>query len=174
MEKVIVDGTLLENNGGTVKESTLVKMSIEDERLKLLFICASRDIISKGRTYNDKLYEGDTVELFITLGTKGRYLELEVNPRGVQYAAIVENNGQNIVINYLECSPFYSVTDIIEGGWCSFWEIPLENLNKLGFDIENAYFNLYRQDYEGENLNLYALNPTMSETFHKTESFIKL
>ena len=39
---------------------------------------------------------------------------------------------------------------------------------------DNAYFNLFRQDYDKDTLNLYALNPTNKSTFHDVDSFIKL
>ncbi len=174
MEKVIFDGNLLDNDGGAVKDATYFRMTLEDDSLKLLFICVCRDIISKGKTYNDKLYEGDTVELFITLSNRNRYLELEVNPDGVQYAAIVENDGQSLNITYLDESPFESLTQRTDEGYRSSWDIPMSKLRTLGLNVNDAYFNVFRQDFEGEGLNLYALNPTMCATFHKTEKFIKL
>ncbi len=174
MEKIVLNCELKANDGGEANLKTEVRLSRENDSLNLLFICEARDIISKGKTYNDKLYEGDVVELFLTLGERTKYLELEVNPSGVDYAAVVTNDGQGIKLDYLPKSPFKNVTVITANGWRSEWKIPLENLRKLGFKEDNAYYNLYRQDFCGEELNLYALNPTECKTFHKTEKFIKL
>lgn len=174
MERIVFDGLLKDNYGGAPKKVTEARVAFSNDTLKLLFISFDRDIISQGSSYNDKLYEGDVVELFLTLGKKERYLELEVNPDGVQYAGIVENNGKGIKIHMLDKSPFSSEVYKTDTGWRSEWEIPLKGLEALGFERNNAYYNLYRQDFEGEKLNLYALNPTMKETFHAVESFIKL
>ena len=169
----ILSGKLKDNYGLAVKNETEFSVSFENDTLKLLFISYDRAIISKGKSYNDKLYEGDTVEIFLTLGRKNRYLELEVNPDGVKYAGIVTNDG-GINVEYLNECPFSAKTDRIEKGWQTEMIIPLKNLYPLGFKKENAYFNLYRQDFQGENLYLYALNPTLKDTFHYVESFIKL
>ncbi len=174
MERIIVNGELRANDGGDTCLKTEVRFSMENDSLNLLFICEARDIISKGKAYNDKLYEGDVVELFLTLGERTKYLELDVNPSGVEFAAVVTNDGQSRKLDFLPESPFHNSTVLTENGWRSEWKIPLDNLRKLGFREENAYFNLYRQDFDGDELNLYALNPTECETFHKTEKFIKL
>lgn len=174
MQKIIFDGKLVNNNGGRPKNETYAKASFENGSIKLLFISYDRDIISKGKSYNDKLYEGDTVEMFVTLDKRNRYLELEVNPEGVQYAAIVTNEGGNIKIEYIAHSPFVSRTFKIEKGWRSEWDIPLVQLDGLGFDRSNAFYNLYRQDFQKDGLHLYALSPTFQSTFHILDSFIKL
>ena len=167
--------TLKDNfTGEEAKKVTEVTFFSQDDRLKLLFICSDSDIISKGKSYNDRLYEGDVAELFLTLGERSRYLELEVNPDGAQYAGIVENDNGKISITYLPDSPFVSKTERTESGWTSEWEIDLKTLRALGYKEENAYFNLYRQDFEPDGkLNLYALCPTYKPTFHDINAFIK-
>ena len=132
--------TLKDNfSGKEPKKVTEVTFFSKDDSLKLLFICFDSDIISKGKSYNDRLYEGDVVELFLTLGERNRYLELEVNPDGVEYAGVVENDGKGgISITYIPDSPFVSKTERTEYGWTSEWEIDLKNLKTLGFDGKNA------------------------------------
>ena len=174
MGKLLFTAHLKDNFGGKPFNKTIVYCSLEEDALKLLFISKDSAIISKGLSYNDKLYEGDTVELMITLGDRHRYLELEVNPDGVQYAAIVTKLEDGIDIDYVANCPFSANTERVEGGWRSEWLIPFKNLVELGWDKEDCYFNLYRQDFQGENLNLYALSPTECATFHRPERFIKL
>ncbi len=168
--------TLKENvTGSNPKKVTEVAFFSKNDSLKLLFICADSDIISKGQSYNDKLYEGDVVELFLTLGERNRYLELEVNPDGVEYSAVVTNDGNGkIDIDFLETPPFTSKTKRTASGWESEWEVDLNALKTLGFDRDNAYFNLYRQDFQSDGeLNLYALSPTYKPTFHEPDAFVK-
>ena len=112
--------------------------------------------------------------IFITLGKRNKYLELEVNPDGVQYAGVVENNDGQLNITYLPSSPFFSHVDKKHNCWDCYITIPISNLQKLGFQKDNAYFNLFRQDYDKDTLNLYALNPTNKSTFHDFDSFVKL
>ena len=169
----IICGKLKDNYGLAVKNETDFSVSLENNTLKLLFVVHDDSIVSKGTAYNDKLYEGDTVEIFLTLGEKNRYLELEVNPDGIKYAGIVTNNG-SISIEYLGECPFEAITKSFSNGWQTEMFIPLNNLYPLGFDKKNAYFNLFRQDFQSEKLNLYALSPTLKPTFHDVESFLKL
>ena len=169
----IICGKLKDNYGLAVENETDFSVSIENNVLKLLFVAYDGSIVSKGTAYNDKLYEGDTMEIFLTLGKKNRYLELEVNPDGIKYAGIVTNNG-SISIEYLGECPFEAITSRLPNGWQTEMFIPLNNLYPLGFDKKNAYFNLFRQDFQGKKLNLYALNPTLKPTFHDVESFLKL
>ena len=88
----ILSGKLKDNYGKAVKNETEFSVSFENDTLKLLFICSDSDIISKGKSYNLLLYEVGVVELFLTLCDKSRYLEIEVNPDGIEYAGVVEND----------------------------------------------------------------------------------
>ncbi|MBO5776318.1 MAG: hypothetical protein J6R35_02990 [Clostridia bacterium] len=118
-----------------------------------MFISKDSAIISKGLSYNDKLYEGDTVELMITLGDRHRYLELEVNPDGVQYAAIVTKLEDGIDISYVANCPFSANTELIEGGWRSEWVIPFKNLVDLGWDKEDCYLIFIGKTSKAKNLS---------------------
>ena len=174
MKKLICFGRLKDNFGGMAKNETDYSLSFVNDLLNLSFLSYDKNIFSKGKSYNDRLYEGDTVEIFITLGRKNKYLELEVNPDGVQYAGIVENSDGQLNITYLPTSPFLSHVERNLNGWECCMTIPIANLQALGFQKDNAYFNLFRQDYNGDTLNLYALNPTNKNTFHDSDSFVKL
>ena len=174
MKELICFGKLKDNFGGFAKNETDYSLLFENDSLNLSFVSYDKNIFSKGKSYNDKLYEGDTVEIFITLGKRNKYLELEVNPDGVQYAGVVENNNGQLNITYLPASPFFSRVDKKHDCWDCYMTIPIANLQRLGFQKDNAYFNLFRQDYDKDTLNLYALNPTNKSTFHDLDSFVKL
>ena len=161
--------------GHDAPKDTEVRLWSEEGAVKFLFECVDNEIVSKGKAFNDKLYEGDVVEFFLTLGSREKYLELEVNPDGAEYAVIVVNEGGmgNVRLYPLESSPFTSRTERTKGGWRTEWTIPIGNLEALGWTEECSYCNIYRQDFSGEGkLRLYAYNPTYAETFHLPASFV--
>ena len=176
IEKDVNVVKLRENiTGHEAPKATEVKLWLEGGAVKFLFECTDNVIISRGKKFNDKLYEGDVVEFFLTLGSREKYLELEVNPDGAEYAVIVVNEGGmgNFKLYPFDSSPFTSLTERTPNGWRSEWSIPLENLTAIGWTKDCSFCNIYRQDYSGDGtLALYAFNPTYSETFHLPASFV--
>lgn len=168
-----VEVLLKDNSGGDAVGGKAALWRTESA-LKVLFSVFDNDIISYGTEYNEPLWKGDTAELFITLGRRNRYLELEVNPDGVGYAAAVENREGEFELEFLREAPFGWTAKRTETGYESEWTIPLEKLEALGFDSKNGYFNLYIQDYSAGELRLYALSPTKCGSFHRPEAFLKL
>ena len=165
----------LVSNSGAGKKGASVTAEYTLTSLKLLFYAYDGDIISYGKAYNEPLWKGDTVEMFLTLGRDDRYLELEVNPDGITYAALVENEGDGrFRLEFLDETPFEATAERVEDGYVSRWNVSVERLKKLGFDPENAKFNLYMQDYCADGLKLYALNPTLKDSFHVVSAFIPL
>lgn len=145
-----------------------------ENAIKVLFCAVDNDIISYGKKYNEPLWKGDTVEIFLTLGRRNRYLELEVNPDGAGYATFVENRNGEFELEFIDEPPFKWEARRTEYGYeCSF-EIPFSTLKAIGFDEKEAYFNLYMQDYTAGGLRLYAMAPTMCGSFHRPEAFVKL
>ena len=125
-----------------------------ENAIKVLFCAVDNDIISYGKKYNEPLWKGDTVEIFLTLGRRNRYLEFE--------------------LEFIDEPPFKWEARRTEYGYeCSF-EIPFSTLKAIGFDENEAYFNLYMQDYTADGLRLYAMAPTMCGSFHRPEAFVKL
>ena len=165
---------LLKDNSGGDAVGGKAALWRTESALKVLFSVFDNDIISYGTEYNEPLWKGDTAELFITLGRRNRYLELEVNPDGVGYAAAVENREGEFELEFLREAPFGWTAKRTETGYESEWTIPLEKLEALGFDSKNGYFNLYIQDYSAGELRLYALSPTKCGSFHRPEAFLKL
>lgn len=171
-KSVVLD---LVSNSGTGEKGASVTAEYTLTSLKLLFYAYDGDIISYGKAYNEPLWKGDTVEMFVSLGRDDRYLELEVNPDGITYAAAVENEGDGkFGLEFLDEAPFEATVERVADGYVSRWNVPVENLKKLGFDPENAKFNLYMQDYRADGLKLYALNPTLKDSFHVVSAFLPL
>ena len=95
-----------------------------ENAIKVLFCAVDNDIISYGKKYNEPLWKGDTVEIFLTLGRRNRYLELEVNPDGAGYATFVENRNGEFELEFIDEPPFKWEARRTEYGYeCSF-EIP--------------------------------------------------
>ena len=165
--------TILKDNYGGSRRIGKATLWRTENALKVLFCVDDNDIISYGKKYNEPLWKGDTAEMFLTLGRRNRYLELEVNPDGVGYAALVENRNGEFELEFVPEPPFRWETKRTEYGYESLWEIPFPELYRLGFRPEDAYFNLYVQDYTADGLKLYAMAPTGCGSFHRPESFVR-
>lgn len=121
--------------------------------------------------YNGDLYKGDVCEIFITYGTKNHYYEIEVAPNGSIFLSDILNindNFKNIMLD--EC--FIKATAQIK-----------RNHYKVTISIPKSYikgsvieYNAYRIETDGGEMDkhLFALKPTLCNTFHKRKSFVKL
>lgn len=159
------------------KNKTLVYVKHNSHSIYFDFIVYDKCIIPFGKLYNEPLFKGDIVEVLLTLDCKNYYLEIEVNPNGIQYAVLIKNtDGKgDIIITAIDKSPFESVTQITENGWKCNICIKKSTLLKLGWNEDNCFINIHRQDYKRNNeLKLYSLSPTKCSTFHMPDAFVKL
>lgn len=179
----MADGTLLflknmtECREGIAPDATLCTVTKAEDTLIFDFSVTDDFLCSKHGGYNDPLYEGDIVEVLITLGEKNRYLEIEVNPDGAQYCVVIENSDGkgDISITKLPAPIFASAVERTDDGWDCEIALPLNELISLGFSEKNCYFNMLRQSFDRDGrLNLYCLFPTLSSSFHVTDAFQKL
>ena len=162
---------------GLSNEKTRFSTTADEREWRFYFECEEEFFSPKHTRYNDPLYDGDIVELMITLGDKNRYLEVEVNQNNANYCVLIDNlDGQgNIRIEFLRENPVKSLVKVEKNRWSCDIIIPFERLNRLGFNVDNAYMNAFRQDYDAENkLSLYSLSPAKSDTFHKIDAFLKV
>lgn len=161
--------------GGIPNNPTNVLCRASKEGLFFTFEVTDNDLATYGKNYNDPLWKGDVVEIFLTLGSRNRYLEIEVNPDNAQYAAVITNeSGEgDFQIEFINSPPLESTVSKSESGWTANIFMPFDKLKELNWEPKHSFINLYRQDYrpDGE-LKLYALSPTMCGSFHKVKSFI--
>jgi Ser/Thr protein kinase RdoA (MazF antagonist) len=162
---------------GEIKDDSYFAFKQNKEKVFFYFKCERMYNKSKHTTYNAPLYEGDIVELMLTLGCDNHYLEIEVNQYNAQYQVIIDNaDGKGeITISYLPESVAESSVKILDNNW-AMYEISIEKekLKALGM-TENLKFNAHRQIFDDEgNLHLRSLNPTYSRTFHDTDAFIRV
>jgi|AGTN01.2.fsa_nt_gi hypothetical protein len=162
--------------GGKPYRKTEVYASAADRKLFFRFDLEEKFFSPFGKRYNDALWQGDVAEIMLTLGDKNRYLEIEINPDGFEYAALVQNDGAGkFTLEFLDRPPFTSAALRTEKGWECTVILPFGLLKMLGWEPKNSFINLYREDFteEGE-MELSALNPTLGGSFHRPEFFVPL
>ncbi len=145
-----------------------------EDKLIVVFKAEHSTFNSYSDKYNDKLYMGDVCEIFIDVGEKDHYYEIEVAPNNAVFFGNIKNNKEGMDCEFIEenfldtsvtkTNDSYQVTIII----------PLE---KIHYDESYGIkFNAFRIETDGEEPEkyLFALNPTMGPSFHKPEAFIPL
>lgn len=119
-------------------------------------------LFSYSDKYNDDLYNGDVCEIFIKYGKKNHYYEIEVAPNGAVFLADIENiNGK---FNGLRLSNNFTKTTVKCGQ--NDYIVKIKIPRSL-IKTKKVEFNAFRIETEGgTKQNLYALYPTMCNTFH--------
>lgn len=176
-KKVLIKGLLKECETATDAKLKTQFTCLEDkDNLYFDFQCEQTFPFPKHTEYNQPLYEGDIVEVLLSLGNKNRYLEIEINQYNTKYCVIIENiDGEgDIIISKVADCPFMVESTINDEIWACHITLPKKELLKMGWH-ENCYINSHRQDFDKDgHLNLYSLYPTFSRSFHKTKAFQKL
>lgn len=170
-KKLLLSAKMVDcRTGKRATVSTEVKVFSDLTCMYITFDCAEKSRTPKYDEYNKPLYEGDIVEVLLTLGSPRKYLEIEVNQNSAIYCAVIENrDGEgNISIQKLPKALCEVNVTLTEGKWCTEIIICYSSILLLGFEMHKAMINLLRQDYNGDKLNLYAVYPTYSDTFHKS------
>ena len=76
---------------GAARESTVVRAWYDDTALYLGWTCLDTDIQSTFTARDSKFWEEEVVEFFVTRGELTRYYELQWNPLGGEFDAIIRN-----------------------------------------------------------------------------------
>lgn len=84
--------TLADGNGPALHE-TQVRLVADSDALYVRFDCTDDDIWATYTRRDDPIYEEEVVEVFLAPGddVPRRYVEIEVNPDGVLFDAVVDN-----------------------------------------------------------------------------------
>ena len=91
--KAAVLGTLVPANGvDQPREETLVRVWYDDDALYLGWTCRDTDIQATFTARDSKFWEEEVAEFFITSKNPARYFELQWNPLGAVFDAIIEND----------------------------------------------------------------------------------
>lgn len=168
---------LVDTTTGEIREDTFFAFKHNKEKVYFYFKLERMYNNSKYTTFNAPLYEGDIVEIMLTLGKDNHYLEIELNEHNAQYLVVIDNqDGKgDITISYLPASICETSVKVLDDNW-AMYEIIIdkEKLRNLGM-TDMVKFNAHRQIFDDEgNLHLRSLNPTYSNTFHDIDAFIKI
>src|SRR5262245_56542816 len=81
-----------QNDGsGREREKTVVRLWYDDTALYLGWTCTDSDIQATFTARDSKFWEEEVAEFFVTAATLNRYFELQWNPLGGVFDAIIEN-----------------------------------------------------------------------------------
>lgn len=113
------------------------------------------------------------MEVFLSPdGDLTRYYELEVSPFGVRFWGEVTIAGGEKRLKKLP-PPFEAEVTRTEEGYAVHIRLPLAALK--GFDRSEMKLNAFCPDRRTDGgQELYALNPTRCDTFHKPQYFLKI
>lgn len=166
---------LLKDNitGNVACYKTTVKISRKKDLILVKYKALSSTLFSYSDKYNDELYKGDVVEIFISLGKPFYYYEFECAPNGTLFYGEIHNENNERTLTLLQNNCIKSKTKQHKN-WYSVDLII--DLSKLSGDKNNISYNIFRIDTDGEKpeKHLFALNPTLCDTFHVEKAFIKL
>lgn len=174
MKIKILENYLVEcETGKKAKLKTKILFEHDEKNLYFHFECEQIFRSPKYFHYNEPLFEGDIVEVLITLDERKKYLEIEANQNNSQYSVIIYNkDGKgNIEITKIDKSNFCSTIKELENFWSCDIILAKENLKKLGWNENDFFINFHRQDFDkNNNMNLYSLQPTFCRKFHITSA----
>jgi len=179
------------NDGsGMGRESTKVLIGYNDESLYLAWICKDSDILATYRNRDDKLWEEEVAEFFITPDKLTKYFELQWNPLGTIFDAIIHNtlkeNGlsKGIKGDWDWTAKGMEAAVKVDGTvqnskdadkqWLVEVKIPFKSLEcsapKSG-DVWRANFYRYSRTTGQEEAVYYSWSPTKLQSFHEPSRF---
>ena len=171
---------LKENKQATVLEAfeTTVDITVTETDVTFDFFCKNSQFFSAGDKYNDPIFDGDVCEAFISIdGTIHNYYEIEVAPNNTIFLNKVHNpgNGKFELTEIPESENFIKASvEFLGNDYRLIFSLPLD---KIYYSKEDGIlFNAFRIETEGghTDLHLLSLNPTLCDTFHMSEYFVKL
>lgn len=160
--------------GGAAVYRTAVGLERGKDYLAFSFDCEHSSFFCPYGQDNAPIYNGDVCEAFICGDEEGReYLEVEVAPNETTFTAWISNENGKIKAELAD-GILYDVRVVKDGnGYKAAFKV---DLKKAGLADKDLRLNLYRIETDGgeTNKHLFALTPTLCETFHCPESFAAL
>ena len=164
--------TLRENTTGREDNARYFHYKFVEDALYFYFDVKDKEIISPYKEDNEDLWQGDAVEVYISPdGNLKHYKEIEVSPYGMRfYGEIINEDGKTPHLQKAEPS-FKVETKRTEYGYAVIIHLPLKTMN--GFDRKKMKMNAFCLDKKRNGVQeLYALNPTFCNSFHRPEYFL--
>ncbi len=180
----------LNDGSGPAREDTKVLIGYNDESLYLAWVCKDADILATYSKRDDKLWEEEVAEFFVTPDKLTEYFELQWNPLGTIFDAIIHNNlkenglskgikgdwdwtanGMQAVVKVDGTVQNSQDTD---QQWLVEVKIPFKSLEcsapKSG-DVWRANFYRYSRTTGKEDALYYSWSPTRLQSFHEPSRF---
>lgn len=151
---------------------TEFELTNDQENLIVSFTAYHASLNSYSDIYNDELYNGNVVEIFIQTNDKNKYFEIEVAPNNANFLALITNDGVSFKGELIPNNFVKSYVDIKNDIWKTKILVPLKEIEAN--NLKEIKYNAFRIDTDNEitNKHLFAISPTKCGTFHKMESFI--
>lgn len=163
---------LRENITGAENEECSFCFRFGEREAEFFFDVKDEDVISPFQEDNEDIWQGDAVEVFLSPdGNPEHYFELEVSPFGVRFwGEVMFAEGEKRLKKLPP--PFGAEATRTKDGYAVQIKLPLVAMQ--GYDRNAVMLNAFRLDKKADGgQDLYALNPTRCETFHKPEYFLK-
>ncbi len=164
---------LRENVTGAENGECCFRCRFGGREAEFFFDVKDADIISPFQEDNEDIWQGDAVEVFLSPdGNPEHYFELEVSPFGVRFWGEVTFSGGEKRLKKLP-PPFRADAARTQEGYVVQIKLPLAAMR--GYDRAAVMLNAFRLDKKADGRQkLYALNPTLCESFHKPQKFSKV
>lgn len=163
---------LRENVHGAENHSCSFRFEVEKEGLTFYFTVNDKDIISPFKEDNEDIWQADAVEVFLSAdGNLTRYKEMEISPYGIRFFADVTNEDGKTPQIHKIAPAFDAYAEWTSAGYCVRVFVSFASLG--GSNIKKMKFNAFWLDKKADGRQLlYALSPTLCESFHRPACFI--
>lgn len=158
--------------GTTSKYKTLFDIKIENNELVATYHSYESSLESFSDIYNSEIWRGNVVEIFIDVGRKNKYFEIEVAPNGTMFLAEITNINGAFSGEFIDECFVKSNVLTLEHEYITEIRVPLLSIGVT--DLKQVKINAFRIENENNGQYLMSLNPTLCETFHKPECFLLL
>lgn len=172
----------LADGSGPALQQTETRLGHDGRLLHVRFDCADSDIWGTYRQQNDPIYDEEVVEVFLAAGADDpkEYIELEISPNGVLFAARVANltgdrAQMTLDMTWLPSDLAWAAKrDDANGRWWATFAIPLDSVAACSELPPVWRANFYRIERPRSGIDEYSCwSPTLTEPadFHKPARF---
>jgi hypothetical protein len=159
--------------------ATSVAAYFDDEQLTIVFSAIDDDVIATYREHDAPLYEEDVVEVFLAPERITRYFEIEVNPLGTTFDAIIDSpDGVRSTMKTdlaWTCEGLFAAIRRVNDAVDTVIRIPFSSLGRSApADGETWRANFYRIDRSASrDAEFSAWQPTLKQPadFHVPAAF---
>ena len=146
---------------------TIFKFKKGLKYLRFSFKAFNSTFNSYSNKYNDPIFNGDVCEIFIRYGKENHHYEIEVAPNNTIFLADITNINDKFSRQLIEKCFLKTSTKILKNKYFVKIKIP-----KSKIKTSKIQFNACRIETDGEKpeKHLFALHPTMCDSFHINKS----